>query len=411
MRQEIQNQSKCLQAAIIAKERELIQAIEEKETDALDKITSQIGTMKTLRGNNEKRLSNYTRMIKTIGDDREMLDQFIQDSMPTLDAMSMDQDVEYPTSLTYKCGQAGQLDFGYLKEDTSLGSKQKPLYLDELKIRRKFKVELPEEEENTSVYTVCIRPDGNLWLTTMAYKIILADRSGRIIASKKLPFTIFYTQCNKNGVLYCSSGRKIYTASFNGDDQNGGKITVTEFENMTPFYADGIHINGSGQCLVLLSNENTVKVAFFSPEGMILNEIDFDFEQLSIEEELLFITQNSADEIFLSKPQTLVRFDVAGKNTVNNLTIYHPEDGLWEGKRITVDQYDNIISSEGHSDDGLKINVTNREGNVIKIFHIGVFNACSINGLAVDCSEQNQLLWITTTGGHVIAAEFLNSED
>lgn len=412
VKQAIQHRSRSLQVAIMEREREFIEELEVKERDAIETLETQKGAIEKLKITSGKKLSNYRKMIDTIGDDREMADQFIQDSMPALISISTDITLNFPTSLIFNCGKANNFEFGDLKEDTRLCSveKEKAFYLDKLKIRRKFKVECTTDRV-PSIYTVSIRPDGKIWLTTMTYKLIVANRQGRVLASEKLKFTIFHTQCDKNGDLYCCAGTdsKILTAYYDDVNKSSGSITLCEFENMAPLIARSLHINPLNQLLVLLGHGEKIKakVTIFSPERMVLKEINIDYNQLLMKEDLLYITQNSEGKIYLSGPQTLVHVDVES----DTCKYYNPGDGAWEGKRIIIDQQDNIISSESRNDGDVKIHVTNHEGKIIKVFLLEGSTIWGINGLAVDSQEDEQLLWMTTTAGHVIAAEFLNTKD
>ncbi|XP_052057602.1 uncharacterized protein LOC127698262 [Mytilus californianus] len=406
IKQAINERSRLLQEAIVLKEKELIKEVETNKFDAVQKLDEFIKKSVEMGQKHEKKISNYKKILENIKEDKEMAMQFVQDSEPILDSMSLSVKLDFPCPLTfeYKSSADVRTLFGELREDNRIGpdGKEKSKYCDSLDIINKFKVETGD----SSVYTINVRPDGKTWVSTMNKNLCLVNRLGKILAKEKLDFLIFFSTCDKDGNLYCSSrDRSINVVHL--DTADSKNYTICEFENMYPYLTRGIGTNKENHLLVLLWKNDKSKIAIFSEQKMLIKEIQLDIDKTPIFNDTHYITQNNDGDIYLSGNSHLFCF----KTQDMSYQCLQPSDETWEGKSLTIDPFNNLISTECPKClRPLSIHVTNPMGEIIKTFTIQGPGMYGMNGLTVDYNEAEPVLWMSTTTGHVIIARFVNHD-
>ncbi|XP_071164813.1 uncharacterized protein [Mytilus edulis] len=405
MKQAINERSRLLQEDIVLKEKELIKEVEKNEFDAIQKLDEFIKKSVEMCQKHEKKINNYKKILENIKEDEEMALQFVQDSEPMLDSMSLSVNVDFPCPLNfeYKASADVRPLFGEVKEDNRIGTdgKEKSKYCDSLEVINKFKVETGD----SSVYTVTVRPDGKTWVSTMNYNLCLVNRSGKILAKEKLHFVIFFSTCDKHGNLYCSS-RETSINVVHLDTADSNNYTVCEFENFNPYLTRGIDTNKENHLLVLLWKGDQSKIAIFSEQKMLIKEIQLDIDKTPMFNEIHYIAQNKDGDIFLSGKSHLVCL----KRDMSYQCL-RPSDETWKGKSLTLDPFNNLISTECPlSLRPLSILVTNSMGKIIKTFTIQGPGIYGMNGLKVDYYKEEPVLWMSTTTGHVIIARFVNHD-
>lgn len=405
MKQAINERSRLLQEDIVLKEKELMKEVEKNEFDAIQKLDEFIKKSVEMCQKHEKKINNYKKILENIKEDEEMALQFVQDSEPMLDSMSLSVNVDFPCPLTfeYKASADVRTLFGEVKEDNRIGpdGKEKSKYCDSLEVINKFKVETGD----SSVYTVTVRPDGKTWVSTMNYNLCLVNRSGKILAKEKLDFVIFFSTCDKHGNLYCSS-RETSINVVHLDTADSNNYTICEFENFNPYLTRGIDTNKENHLLVLLWKEDQSKIAIFSEQKMLIKEIQLDIDKTPMFNEIHYIAQNNDGDLFLSGKSHLVCL----KRDMSYQCL-RPSDETWKGKSLTLDPFNNLISTECPlSLRPLSILVTNSMGKIIKTFTIQGPGIYGMNGLKVDYYKEEPVLWMSTTTGHVIIARFVNHD-
>ena len=410
--QKIKERSSTLQAAIKERETELLEELMANKKENLQTVDKIHENYVELKQNNVKQITNYKKMTSALQDDDELTEQFVKDSTPKLEALSTSLTTTFPLPLTFSHKPTDTIKniFGTLSADFSFGQceREKNKYRTSLDVINKFKV----ERDQTSVYSISIRPDGKAWISTANFNLFLVKQTGEVIAKQKLDFDIFQSACDRKGNLLCinrdSNIREVrleqitYYMDF----------TVYDFENMKPYCAYGLHINKDDCILVLLCNFKRIPVTItiFSNNRMRIKDIPLDVSEPpnSIDPwSYCYITQNSKGQIFTINNHKLMVIEPCGLK----YNCYQPADDTWEGKGLIIDPFDNLISSENPKNlRHQNIHITNSSGQILHKFTIEGPDICGMNDFEVDYQNDEPVLWMCTTSGHVIIAKFINKD-
>lgn len=398
---EIAERAKVLTGAISETVEELNKAIDEKREKDFKDLLKYCEDNKTLKTKYEKQLSYFRQVFSSLPDDDDIVEQFVKDSIPKLDAMaiSVKKDFPKPLKLITKTSTEMKDCFGKIEEDTYLSAtgEEKPKYRSELEIEMKFK----PERERSSIFGIAIRPDGKAWVTTLNHMIYLVLRSGKIYDEYHVPFLPIYTAVNKYGNLYCSSAQPAV-------HRVKKDYEISEFESFNPYKAFGIHVTDDERVLVCLQGpQGNSKVVVMSELGMMIQEIQNDQDNEPIFKTPKWLTQNANGQICVSDDRNLIIVEPSGKKYVK----YRPTDETWEGKSLIVDKFDNLISSECP----LKIrpqniHIMNSRGESVKTFKLEGPKISGVNALSIDYQYDEPVMWIGTPLGDVIVAKFVNMD-
>jgi hypothetical protein len=397
---EVTERAKVLMSSIDETVKELCSETEKKrETDFqdLDKYCEESQKQKTKY---EKQLVYFKQVFGALPDDDDIVEQFIKDYTPKLDAMaiSVKNDFPKPLKLMSKSSTEVKACFGKLEEDTyfSPSGIEKPKYRSQLEVELRFK----PEPTRSSIFGIQIRPDGKAWITTFNYCIYLVLRTGQIYDECKVKFLPIYTAVNQYGHLYCSSATSTIIRVKKDFD-------MAEFADLSPCKIFGLHVTEDEHLLVCVQGPQKSKVVKFSEMGMLVQEIVLDTDSEPIFKLPKYITQNGSGQICVTDDKKLIIVEPSGKKYVK----YQPVDNTWEGKALIIDKFDNLISSECP----LKIrpqniHIMNSRGESVKTFQLDGPKISGVNALAIDYQYDEPVMWIGTPLGDVIIAKFINTD-
>ncbi|XP_078322919.1 uncharacterized protein LOC144622191 [Crassostrea virginica] len=397
---EIAEDVKRLRENLNKTEKEMLTAVDSKAKTDKSTIEKMMKENKELKEKHGKQIKYIKRLLTTLQDveDESTIEQFTKDTLPKLEAITVPTFAvsRLPKPLKIKTGKETiQSVIGSLVEDTRFDSDQKKAYRNELKFELKFK----PEKGNSSIYSIQLRPDGKAWVTTYNYRVYLVLRSGHIQDEISVKFLPIFCTVNRYGHLYCSSGKsELHVIQKNG--------TVTEFENLAPYFTYGLFMNAEDQLFVCLQKSDSPgKIAVFADTGMLLREICLDTTGEPMFSLPKYVTMTSSGIMCVVDNENLVVVDPSGTSSKK----YKPEKD-WIGKCIITDPNGNLLSAVCPLEFvPLPIHVTNVEGRVIKHFTVEGPGISGINALAIDEQYDEPVLWIGTPNGHVIIAQFLDT--
>jgi Cu2+-containing amine oxidase len=89
-----------LQAAIKERETELLEELMTNKKENLQTVDKIHENYVELKQNNVKQITNYKKMTSALQDDDELMEQFVKDSTPKLEALSTSLTTTFPLPLT-----------------------------------------------------------------------------------------------------------------------------------------------------------------------------------------------------------------------------------------------------------------------------------------------------------------------
>lgn len=348
----------------------------------------------------KKQLDYFKQVFGSLPNDDDIVQQFVKDSTPKLDAMALSAKMDFPKPL--KLISSSSIDvkacFGKIEEDLyfSPTGEEKPKYRSQLEVERRFK----PEPMRSSIFGIQIRPDGKAWVTTINYRILLVLRTGQIYDECMVKFLPIYTAVNQYGNLYCSSG----TSSIIHVKKD---FDMAEFADLSPCKTFGLHVTSDEHLLVCLEGPQMSKVVKYSEMGMPVQQIILDMDNEPIFKLPKYVTENASGQICVSDDGYLIIVEPSGKKYVK----YKPTDETWKGKSLIVDKFDNLISSECPlTIRPQNIHIMNSKGENVKTFQLEGPKISGVNALAIDYQYDDPVMWIGTPLGDVIIAEFVNKD-
>ena len=399
-RQEIDERAKLLSENITDTVKALNSEMEKKRESDFSILDKYCEETKSQQTKYEKQIKYFKQVFDNLPDDNDIVEQFLKDSLPKLEAMPISARKEFPKPLKLDTNSAKEIKecFGRVEEDAyfTASGEEKPKYRTELEVEARFK----PERDRSSIFGINVRPDGKAWITTFNYKIYLVLRTGHIYDEYRVSFLPIYTTVNKYGQLYVSSAERVIHRVTKDYD-------VTEFLNLAPFQTYGIHVTEEEKMLICLQGpKQESKIAIYSEMGMPLQEIKLGEDREPIFKAPKFVTQNARGEIFVADDRKLIVVQPSGKKYIR----FQPEDATWEGKSLILDKFGNLISTEFPKQGREQsIHVLSPQGESVKTFKLNGVKVIGLNALCIDYQYEEPVLWIGSPMGDVFIAKFVNT--